>query len=133
MQHFDSVIDVPGANRTRTIQPHVTVTETVKVTQKPIESRGFTLRDAAAWDWSDLRDYVVTQIESKFGPQPRDSKKEYGIFNRFIKTYGGEKAAAIARYAFEVEGGWWMSAPIGVNRFTRGCDPYFAEVILGRL
>ena len=57
---------------------------------------------------------------------------EFGIFSRFHKTYG-EQAGKIAKHAFEVADGYWANAPISVNRFTKGSDPYFAEPILARL
>lgn len=134
MMHFDSVLDRPVTAQppAPAPEPTVAVVETVTVTQHPSESRGYMLKDDTEWEWGDLRDYVITQIEERFGPQPRDFKKEYGIFSRFLKTYQ-EFAPVIARYAFDIENGWWMSAPIRVTRFTRGCDPYFAEVILSRL
>ena len=109
-----------------------TVVETVTVTQLPSEARGYLSRPVEQWSWSDLRDYVVAEIEARFGTFPRDSKKEFGIFSRFHKTYG-EQAGKIAKHAFEVADGYWANAPISVNRFTKGSDPYFAEPILARL
>lgn len=81
------------------------------------------------WDWRALRDYVVSQTELRFGPQPRDPGKEFGVFNRFVNTWGA-RSEEIARYAYEVCDGIWMGAPITITRFTKGNDPYFAEVIV---
>lgn len=85
-----------------------------------------------SWGWEQLRDYVVRKIEEAHGPFPRDFKKEHAIFKSFTARWG-DKASAIARHAFEVNNGFWRNAPIGVNRFTKGCDPYFAEIIAERL
>lgn len=108
------------------------ITETVTVTPLPSESRTHLLADAGAWGWSELRDYVVSEIEKRFGAFPRDQKKEYGIFSRFAREHGPH-AALIARHAFEVCDGWWANAPISVNRFCKGSDPYFALPIKERL
>lgn len=108
------------------------VTETVTVTQLPSESRTHLLKPVDQWGWSELRDYVVTAHEERFGPFPRDARKEYGIFTRFAKEWGGH-AGAIAKYAFETCDGWWMNAPVTVNRFCKGSDPYFAKPIMDRL
>lgn len=117
--------------------PAVTVTTTAPVIKQqvsvtPVASRSDLLVETAEWSWQELRDYVVSQIEKVSGPFPRDSRKEYGIFNRFLKTYG-QDAIAVARYAFEVGEGWWNGAPISINRFAKGSDPYFVLPILDRL
>jgi hypothetical protein len=115
----------------RNIQTGVSpVRQTVEVT--PVPTRSDLLTTQAEWSWQEFRDYVVSQIESLHGPFPRDSRKEYGIFNRFLTAYGQE-GIAVARYAFEVCGGWWNSAPISINRFAKGSDPYFVLPILERL
>lgn len=103
-------------------------TSTATVVSSP--SRGYLMR--SEWDWSDLRDYVVHEIESRFGPFPRETHKEIGIFKGFMKRWGPD-AEVIARYAFEVENGRWAGAPISVYRFCQNSDPYFAEVILERV
>lgn len=115
---------------TRTSAP--VIRDVVTVTALPSESRAFLAKPAEQWSWSDLRDYVVTQIEQTHGMFPRNQQKEYGVFSRFHKEYGVQ-AVAIARYAFEVGGGMWANAPISINRFTKNSDPYFAAPILERL
>lgn len=102
------------------------------VTVQPVASRTDMLVADEHWTWTELRDYVVAQIESRFGAFPRDSKKEYGIFNRFIKDHGARGVLA-AKTAFEVYDGWWNGAPISINRFAKGSDPYFVTPILARL
>lgn len=84
------------------------------------------------WEWRDLQDYVVDQIEAIHGPFVRDNKQEYGIFNAFVGRWG-KQSAAIARYAFEECGGYWVNAPVTITRFTKGNDPFFAAVISQRL
>jgi hypothetical protein len=90
------------------------------------------LREDAQWGWADLRDYVVGQIERLRGPFPRNDRNEMGIFKGFVSRHG-ERSAAIARYAFEDLKGWWRGAPVGVGRFARASDPYFADPIKVRL
>lgn len=132
LMDFDA-IDAPAAPKTtRQVASAPTVRDTVDVTPTPIETRAFLAKPDAQWTWEDLRDYVVTQIEAKFGPWPRDSKKEYGIFKRFHSQWGA-LAPRIARYAFDNCDGWWSSAPIRIERFCKGSDPYFAIPIAERL
>lgn len=85
-----------------------------------------------SWTWSDLRDYVVSQIQRIFGEVPRDPVKEAGVFKRFMADWG-PVAPMIARHAFTVCGGYWHGAPIGVGRFCKASDPYFAVPIAERL
>lgn len=99
----------------------------------PAPARTDLLVPESSWGWEQVRDYVVTQIVDRFGPFPRDSKREYGIFSRFTSTHGPVEAIRIARYAFEVCDGWWCGAPISVTRFCKGSDEYFSRVILNRL
>lgn len=92
-------------------------------------SRTYLTVNPEQWQWQNLRDYVVDQIESLHGPFPRDPVKEAAIFKGFISRWGSDRAAKIAQAAFTTHSGWWRSAPIGVNRFAAGSDPFFAEVI----
>lgn len=105
------------------------VVETVSVTLRPTQMRSDLLTPEEQWTWSELRDYVVAQIEDLHGPFPRDARKEASIFQRFCKEYGSA-APAIARYAFEVKDGRWKGAPISVSRFCKASDPWFAQPIL---
>jgi hypothetical protein len=84
------------------------------------------------WDWQDLRSYVVTQIERKHGPFPREDFKEVGIFKGFHKRWG-QMAGMIAQAAFEVFDGMWKGAPISVQRFCANSDQFFAAEINRRL
>lgn len=120
-----------AVTRTET-KREATVTEKVQVTPRASQSKTHLMKSDEHWGWSELRDYVVEQIEQRHGPFPRDARKEASIFKRFISTYGAA-SPIIARYAFEVADGFWNGAPISVNRFTRGSDEWFADVILGRL
>jgi hypothetical protein len=105
------------------------VTETVRVVSTGQVYGGYKAKEASAWNWSDLRDYIVEQIEQRHGPQVRDALKESGICKAFIARWGIEDAVAIARAAFEVHDGMWRNAPISISRFAKGSDPYFASVI----
>lgn len=106
--------------------------EEVTVIPRRSEYHTYVGREEETWTWTELRDFVVAQIEQRHGPWPRDSKKEYGIFSSFLTRWGAQ-AVPIARYAFEQLAGRWAGAPISVNRFCRGSDPFFAAVIVERL
>lgn len=133
MLNLDTDLDVARAARlVKTVEQHPAPAVTETVTVAPVERRGFLAKEPSTWTWGDLRDYVVSEVERRNGAQVRNAKREYGIFTRFLKTWGTD-AVAIARYAFEVADGVWNNAPITVSRFTKNSDPYFAEVIAARL
>lgn len=90
------------------------------------------LRPESAWTWEELRDYVLRQIEQRYGAQPRDSVKEASIFRSYITRWGAD-AVRIAKFAFEDCDGKWKGAPIRVNRFCKGADEYFSAEILAHL
>jgi hypothetical protein len=79
-------------------------------------------------DWRVIRDYVVEQITKYHGPFPRNPLQEKGIFASYISRWG-DQALPIAKVAFEVHRGVWHNAPIKVQRFCIGSDPYFSEII----
>ncbi len=106
------------------------IRETVRVTA--VAGAAYLLKDDDAWSWEDLRDYVMAQIEQYHGPQVRNTTKEAAVFKSFLDRHG-EHAVRIARFAFEVNRGMWQRAPISVNRFCKGSDPYFADKIKSRL
>jgi len=109
---------------------------TEEVTVRPVQGQTATVRvalDPSAWNWSDLRDYIMSEVERRHGPQVRDAKKEAGIIKAFIGRWGIEQAVAIAKVAFTVHDGMWRNAPISINRFCRASDPYFAGVIAKNL
>lgn len=85
-------------------------------------------RSPQSWSWEQLRDYVVDQIVLHHGNFPRNPLRESGIFKGFLSRHG-ERAGEIAIYAFEGCKGWWKNSPIGVERFTKGSDPWFADEI----
>lgn len=107
------------------------VVERVSVT--PVASAAYLVRADAQWSHEDFRDYVMGQIEKFHGPQVRNAVKETAIFKAFVGRWGIEQAAAIARYAFEVERGMWSRAPISASRFCAASDKYFAAVIAAKL
>lgn len=113
------------------IQTAPTVVQQVTIEQVP--ARTDLLVESEHWSWAELRDYVASEIINRFGAFPRDSRKEYGIFNRYHSTYGDD-GIKVAKFAFgPVLDGWWGGAPISVNRFCRASDPYFSEPILDRI
>lgn len=106
------------------------VRETVRVT--PVSNAAYLMKPDESWSWEDLRDYVMGQIVEFHGPQVRNTMKEASIFKGFMSRHGSA-AVGIARFAFEQQRGMWQRAPIAVNRFCRGSDPYFADIISDRL
>jgi len=105
----------------------MTVTQAVR----PSSSRTHLLD--GAWDWRRVRDYVVSEIESRQGPQRFDHNKLIGIFKGFVGRWGAERAEAICRYAFESADGLWQGKPVSVTSWCANADPYFATPIAQRL
>lgn len=109
------------------------VTETVRVRPAPPEAGQTHVGvDPARWGLDALRSYIATQIERHHGPFPRDAKKERAILSSFLARWGAQ-AGPIAEYAFTVAGGMWRGAPVGMTRFCKGSDPYFAALIAEKL
>lgn len=127
-----ALINLESAHLVQPQKAEVEVREVVTVRPRANQDRAYLAKPDQEWDWRELRDYVVDQIERQHGLFPRNSKQEYGIFSRFANTFGAD-APAIARFAFEVEGGFWLGAPISVTRFCKGSDPFFAQPIIERL
>lgn len=131
LRNIDTELDEAGV--ARMVKTAVVVTESVTVIKKPSERQQFLAKPDAEWRWADLRDYVVAEIESCYGPlSGRDSKKEFGIFNSFMIRWK-ERAVPIARAAFERFDGRWNNEAISIYRFCKNADPYFAAVIAERL
>lgn len=126
--YFDSELDLTSSVRvveTATIVP--TVSDAVAVDQ-PVRT-AFLAKEYQDWCWEDLRDYVAREIIQRFGVFPRDPRKEYGIFTSFVNRWGIEMAVAIAKYAYETHDGIWKGAPVRMQRFCKGSDPYFSVPI----
>jgi hypothetical protein len=128
---FDTVVTESAVTEVVTEVP--AVVEKVTVSRVRDTSAGYLTKKDSDWEWDDLRDFVVHEIEARHGAQVRDFRKESGIFKGFLSRYG-DQAVPIARLAFSpVFDGMWRSAPIAVTRFTKGSDPYFGDVLLQRL
>lgn len=95
----------------------------------PVRGASYVARKDGSWGWSDLRDYIFTEIEARHGIQVRDPKKEASIIKSFMSRWGTD-AVRIARTAFDVHDGMWGGAPISINRFCRASDQWFAAVIV---
>lgn len=95
--------------------------------------QAYLLKPAKSWDWSDLRDYIITESEKRFGAQRRNPPKEASIVKAFMQRHGNADAVLVAIAAFELYEGLWMKAPIRIERFSKGCDPTFADKILSRV
>lgn len=107
-------------------------TQTVTAKHVPTGGSKHVLKPVEAWGWEEVRDYVVSAIEARHGAFPRNFKTEGSIFKSFTNRWGA-KAGLIAKVAFEEFDGMWKGAPIGVNRFTIGSDPYFAQPLSERV
>jgi hypothetical protein len=131
MRDFDTIL-VPTTDQTVTqtlvSEPVPTVTEQVTVIRAS-ETTSYLAKAPALWNWTDLRDYLMCEIEQRHGPQVHDSLREAGILKAFISRWGIEKAVAIARASMEVHDGMWHNAPITITRYCKASDPYFAAVI----
>lgn len=111
----------------------ITVSQSVTITERvEVRPAGYKFKADNQWGWEELRDYVVAQVEERFGPFPRDLPKEVSIMKSFTERFG-PNAPRIARAAYEVHKGMWGGAPIRLTRFTRASDAWFAQVILAQL
>ncbi len=135
MLDFDIPLRSGAAPTASQVTAQVTVSTTVEESIRvvPADARGFLGKPPLEWNWSDLRDYIITEVERRHGPQIRDAKKESGIIKGFISRWGIEQAVGIAQAAFKVHDGMWRNAPITITRFTKGSDPYFAQIIADSL
>lgn len=120
--------------RPRRVTAAAPVARATVTTRPRVASAGHLSRPPESWTWSDVRDYVVAKIIELHGQFPRNEGKEFGIFSSFYGRYEGD-SARIARYAMEgqPQPGFWLGAPISINRFTKNSDPSFGDVILARL
>lgn len=128
--NFDD--DVQTETPVQVIQTVPVITQTA--TAKPVPSGGskHVLKPVESWGWEEVRDYVVSSIEARHGAFPRNFKTEGSIFKSFTNRWGA-KAGSIATLAFTEFDGMWKGAPIAVNRFCVGSDPYFAAPLADRL
>ena len=119
-----------------TIVPRVRETLTVSPKEPstgPLETRTtFAGKRPEEWTADDVQAYVVSQIESRFGPFPKDPVRMASTFRAFCSRYG-QNAGRIAAAAFEVYEGKWKGARIGWQRFCKASDQYFSQEILERL
>lgn len=137
MLNFSSDVDMPGASTTVSAPP-APIVDSVPVIQEQVTYRRPETRvtdigkSPANWTWEDLRNYVVRSIESIHGPFPRDAVREGAIFRSFAGRWGNQ-AGPIAHFVFTELGGMWCGAPVGVHRFCKGADAYFAAPLAKRL
>jgi len=106
---------------------------TATVTTAPAAGSSYLLREPEEWTWEDLRSYVMSEAERRFGTQFRDSVKEAATFKGHISRYGILASVIIAQAAFEVYDGVWANAPVTYTRFCKGSDAFFSDVILERV
>lgn len=124
LRDFDEVDVQPSPTTTQTV-----ITESVTITQTPSEGRSWLLMEDRFWGWEELRDFVVYEIERRFGTFPRNFRTEHSIFKSFSARWGAQ-AGPIAKFAFGVREGYWAGAPISVNRFCKNSDPFFSSEII---
>jgi len=85
-----------------------------------------------AWEWQELRDYVIYEISlltGEFSGHPTSAAAEAQIFKSFIRRYGPD-AQRIARYALDTCEGLWYGSPVTIFDFCKNSDPRFATPIL---
>jgi hypothetical protein len=133
MLNFASAVDVEAGTPTVTVTTDMTRQPIERVKLQPIPRTGYLASSEAEWGWSELRDYVVHEIERRFGPFPRDQIKEAAIFKSFISRWTMDRAILIAKYAFTEMDGRWRGAPVGIQRFCKGSDQYFSTPIVSAL
>lgn len=129
MLNFDTDLDLAGVTRMVVVRDHVAV--------RSAPTKGHLAVSDESWTWRELRDYVVSGLTQRFGPpehtDPHWAVKEAGTFKGFIRRWGPERAASIARYAIEVCDARWQGRPITTKSFCQGSDPYFAIPIAERI
>jgi len=131
VKNIQTELDVQGVSR---LVVGVTETVTVVPSRPPTsKSMAYVGKPDSEWSWRDLRDYVVHEVERRFGScRRKDPKVEFGIFDSFMKRWG-TKAPAIARHVFEIKGGMWKGEAVHIENFCKNADPYFAQPIAQRL
>lgn len=133
---FDSELDQLGVQNVKVQRSTIAVTsKTQAIDVRVIHI----LQEDDQWDWRGIRDYVHDQICRLHGDfPPMTAVQESGIFKSFLGRWPNDDfpkitGPAIARYGFEIEGGWWYGAPIGYGRFTKASNGYFAVPIATKL
>jgi hypothetical protein len=133
LKNFPTELDRRGVSRIVT----TTIRETVALRPRAVVTRTHLAVDTSQWTWREFRDYVMGEIEARFGPStPADPlwpRKEVGIYKSFLDRWGAERAVAICRYAFDACDGRWQGQPITPYQFCKGSDPHFASPIAERL
>lgn len=121
----EPVVPATQVKRVRTVAHAATSGVSVGAT-----GRTFLTKSPEKWTWKDLRDYVLFKIEERDGTAgPRSETRELGIFKRFALEFG-EQAGPIAVFAFQTCDGYWRGSPVGVGRFAKASDDFFAREIL---
>lgn len=96
--------------------------------KEKVTSKGYLLKDDLDWDWKDLRDFVLDEMEQRGIEVEEEPTKVASIFKAFFKRWD-LKGIAIARNIFEVRDGQWYNHPISVNNFCAGQDAYFSKPV----
>ena len=128
---FDAIdLTAPEADQTPVVRKVETVPPmTEQARAIPVSGAAHIGKETSQWGWSDLRDYIMGEIEKRHGVQVRDPKKEASIIKSFMARWGTEQAVRIARTAFDVHDGQWRGAPISITRFCKASDEWFGSVI----
>lgn len=139
MRNLDTPTDVARrCGEVHIAQPAIRVRETLTVTRPERSTGALETRTTYAGkrpeDWApeDLQAYVISQIEQRFGPFPKEPARIASTFRAFCGRFG-KMAGPIAVVAFETYQGKWKGAPVSWQRFCKNSDPYFSQEILARL
>lgn len=93
-----------------------------------VTSKGYLLKEDLDWDWQDLRDFILDEMESRGISVDEPAAKVSGIIKSFFKRWD-LKGIAIARNIFEIREGQWYNHPITITNFCENQDPYFAKPV----
>lgn len=130
---FESPVDAAPGRVVRVNSPQTTVHQRARVITADADLHRTAHKITEHWSWRELRDYVADEIIKRFGVFPRDDIREAAIFKSFVDRWGIDEARTIATFAFETQDGRWKGAPVGMTRFCKASDPYFAEPITRHL
>lgn len=128
--NFETELDTRGVTR-------MVVREEVRVRQHSPRQRAAAKTHLTAPEgertWKHLRDYVMTEIERRFGREQIEPVRLASIFKGFMARRGEAEAFAVAEYAFGQLDGYWLNRPITPYSFCKNSDKFFADPIAERI
>lgn len=118
MRNFDATSGPTTRSQNVTVASAPAVTERVRI--GTTTERAYLI--AGDWGWREVRDYVVEQMQQRWGaPQRPPVTKEAGIFKGFVGRWG-TTAEMIVRYIFERRDGIVDGRRVKITDFTSAAD-----------